>query len=155
MVRQPTLLRDLQEVTIRTDKHPRTPVVICVVVADDEVFVRSWRGAKGHWYRDLAAGGPATLKFATRRLAAQALPASDPDAVARQPRIPEEISAERPCAGDGALRNLADHAAARTVLTGQCRTYGLTAPLVTAGLPASLPSSPRPSRGGARAKRSW
>jgi hypothetical protein len=86
MVKQPTLLRDLQEVTIRTDKRPRTPVVICVVVADDEVFVRSWRGAKGHWYRDLAAGGPATLKFATRRLAVQALPASDPDAVARASR---------------------------------------------------------------------
>ena len=46
MVKQPTLLRDLQEVTIRTDKRPRTPVVICVVVADDEVFVRSWRGAR-------------------------------------------------------------------------------------------------------------
>jgi hypothetical protein len=57
-------LRDVQEVAIRTEKHPKTAVVIWVVVADDEVFVRSWRGAKGRWYRDLAAGAPATLEFA-------------------------------------------------------------------------------------------
>ena len=48
-------LRDVQEVAIRTEKHPKSAVVIWVVVADDEVFVRSWRGAMGRWYRDLAA----------------------------------------------------------------------------------------------------
>ena len=53
-------LRDVHEVAIRTEKHPESAVVIWVVVADDEVFVRSWRGAKGRWYRDLAAGVPAT-----------------------------------------------------------------------------------------------
>jgi hypothetical protein len=76
-------LRDMQEVRIRTKKHPESAVVIWVVVADGEVFVRSWLGAKGRWYRDLAAGGPATLQFAGRRLAVQAFPASDQDAVAR------------------------------------------------------------------------
>ncbi len=79
-------LRDVQEVAIRTEKHPKSAVVIWVVVADDEVFVRSWRGAKGRWYRDLAAGGPATLEFTGRRLAAQALPASDHSLVARASR---------------------------------------------------------------------
>ena len=79
-------LRDVQEVAIRTEKHPNSAVVIWVVVADDEVFVRSWRGAKGRWYRDLAAGGPATLEFAGRRLPVQALPASDQAAVARASR---------------------------------------------------------------------
>src|SRR6266446_5496817 len=79
-------LRDVQEVAIRTEKHPKSAVVIWVVVADDEVFVRSWLGAKGRWYRDLAAGGPATLEFAGRRLAVQALPASDPETVARVSR---------------------------------------------------------------------
>jgi len=68
-------LRDLREVAIRTEKHPDGAVVIWVVVADDEVFVRSWRGAEGRWYRDLAAGGPATLEYAGRRLAGQASPA--------------------------------------------------------------------------------
>ena len=45
------------EVAIRTEKHPDSAVVIWVAVADDEAFVRSFRGAKGRWYRDLAAGG--------------------------------------------------------------------------------------------------
>jgi hypothetical protein len=83
-------LWDVQEVMIRTEKHPKNAVVIWVVVADDEVFVRSWLGAKGRWYRDLAAGGAATLEFAGefagRRLAVQAIPATDPDAVARASR---------------------------------------------------------------------
>ena len=75
-------LQEVQELAIRTEKHPESAVVIWVVVADDEVFVRSWRGAEGRWYRDLAAGGPATLEFAGRRLAVRALPASDQAAVA-------------------------------------------------------------------------
>src|SRR5579871_4726119 len=40
-------LRDIKEVAIRTEKHPKAAVVIWVVVADDEVFVRSVRGAAG------------------------------------------------------------------------------------------------------------
>src|SRR5437899_10861255 len=76
-------LRDADEVAIRTAKHPANPVTIWVAVADDAVFVRSVGGTKGRWYRDLAAGGPATLEFAGRRLAVQAVPASEPDAVAR------------------------------------------------------------------------
>ena len=79
-------LREVQEARIRTEKHPKSAVVIWVVVADDEVFVRSWLGPRGRWYRDLAAGGPATLEFAGRRVAAQAFPASDPDVIARASR---------------------------------------------------------------------
>ena len=40
-------LRDLQEVTIRTEKHPESAVVIWIAVDDDEVFVRSVRGTNG------------------------------------------------------------------------------------------------------------
>jgi len=76
----------LQEVAIRTEKHPEAAVTIWVVVADDEVFLRSVSGNKGRWYKDLAAGGPATLEFAGRRLAAQAFPVSDADAIARASR---------------------------------------------------------------------
>jgi hypothetical protein len=81
-----TDLSDLKEVSIRTEKHPDSAVVIWVVVADDEVFVRSFRGAKGRWYRDLAAGGAATLEFAGRQLAVQAVPTKDPAAVDRASR---------------------------------------------------------------------
>jgi hypothetical protein len=79
-------LRDVREVAIRTGTHPNSAVVIWVVVADNEVFVRSVRGAGGRWYRDLTAGGPATLEFAGRRLAVQAIPESDPSAVDRASR---------------------------------------------------------------------
>lgn len=76
-------LHDLQEVEIQTQKHPKTAVVIWVVVADDTIFVRSFRGAKGRWYKDLAAGGPAALAFAGRQLAVQAVPVTDSAAIAR------------------------------------------------------------------------
>src|SRR5260370_41529909 len=76
-------LRDIKEVTIRTEKHPDSAVVIWVVVTDDEVFVRSFRGTKGRWYRDLATCGPATLEFAGRRLSVQAMPANNPAAIER------------------------------------------------------------------------
>ena len=79
-------LHDCREVAIRTEKHPDSAVVIWVVVANDEVFVRSVRGNKGRWYRDLAAGGAATLEFGGRGLAVQALPASDTDAITRASR---------------------------------------------------------------------
>ena len=79
-------LRDTHEVAIRTEKHPNSAVVIWVVVADDEVFVRSVRGNKGRWYRDLAAGGSATLEFAGRRVEVQALPVSDADPITRASR---------------------------------------------------------------------
>jgi hypothetical protein len=79
-------LHEAYEVAIRTEKHPDSAVVIWVVVADDEAFVRSVRGAKGRWYRDLAAGGPAALEFGGQRLAVQAVPANDEAAIARASR---------------------------------------------------------------------
>jgi hypothetical protein len=79
-------LRDAREVAIRTDKHPKTGVVIWVIVVDDEVFVRSVYDTRGRWYRDLAAGGPAALEFAARRLPVRAVPESDPNAVDRASR---------------------------------------------------------------------
>ena len=74
-------MRDAKEVSIRTGKHPASAVPIWVVVADEEVFVRSAYGAKGRWYRDLAAGGAATLELAGRRMQVQAIPAHEPAAV--------------------------------------------------------------------------
>lgn len=76
-------LRDVRELKIRTGRHPKTAVVIWIVVADDAVFVRSWLGDKGRWFRDLAAGGPATLEFAGGRLEVQAFTAGDAASIAR------------------------------------------------------------------------
>ena len=76
-------LRAAREVSIRTEKHPDSAVVIWVVVPDDEVFVRSWRGTRGRWYRDLASGGSASIEFGGRRLSVQAIPTNDAAAIAR------------------------------------------------------------------------
>ena len=74
-------LHEVREVSIRTEKHPASAVPIWVVMADGAIFVRSAYVAKGRWYRDLAAGGAATLEFAGRRLAVRAIPAHEPAAV--------------------------------------------------------------------------
>jgi hypothetical protein len=79
-------LQSAKEVRIRTDKHPDSAVVIWVVVADDTVFVRSFRGARGRWYRDLATGGDATLEVGSRRLAVRAMPEREPAAIERASR---------------------------------------------------------------------
>jgi hypothetical protein len=79
-------LREAKEIRIRTGKHPDSAVVIWIVVADNEVFVRSFLGTKGRWYRDLAAGGPATLEWGGRQLAVQASPAGDAASVERTSR---------------------------------------------------------------------
>jgi hypothetical protein len=76
-------LHDCKEVAIRTTKHPASAVIIWIVVSSTGVFVRSVRGAKGRWYRDLAAGGPATLEFNGEQLAVQAVPAIDADSTER------------------------------------------------------------------------
>jgi hypothetical protein len=77
------VLRDEREVTIRTAAHPKSAIVIWVVVADDDVFVRSVYGAPGRWYRDLAAGGLGTLEFGGRQLAVRATPERDAVALSR------------------------------------------------------------------------
>jgi len=79
-------LHDLQEIAIRTGKHHDKPVTIWVAVAGDEVFVRSVRGPKGRWYRDLAGGGPAELDFAGRKVAVQAIPTNDEAAIGQASR---------------------------------------------------------------------
>ena len=79
-------LRGQQEIAIRTGKHPSSTVTIWVVVADDEVFVRSVRGPKGRWYRDLAKGGPATLQVGGHDVPVEAIPATDSAAVERASR---------------------------------------------------------------------
>jgi hypothetical protein len=74
------------EIAIRTEKHPDSAVVIWVAVADGEVFVRSARGAKGRWYRDLATGGEATLEFKGHALPVHAVAAADAASVERASR---------------------------------------------------------------------
>src|SRR6516164_5655332 len=75
-------LRDVKELRIRTEKHPKTAVVIWIVVADDEVFVRSWLGPRGRW-----GSGPrgrwAPYWSSGRRIEVNASPVNDADSIAR------------------------------------------------------------------------
>ncbi len=48
--------------------------------------MRSWLGARGRWYKDLAAGGAATLEFAGRLLPVKASPAHDAALIERASR---------------------------------------------------------------------
>src|SRR6266404_2545458 len=136
-------LRDLQEVAIWTEKHPKSAVVIWVAVADDEVFVRSVRGSKGRWYRDLAADGPATLEFAGRRLAVQAIPASDPAAAGR---------ASRECGPGAPLARISPRGyAGRTdpkMPTGSLLSGGVRGGLTRSSGSRRAPLGSRPGSGG-------
>jgi hypothetical protein len=55
-------------------------------VEGDDVFVRSWLGVRGRWYKDLAVGGAATLEFPGHRLPVKAFPAHDARSVERASR---------------------------------------------------------------------
>jgi hypothetical protein len=78
--------RDLEEIAIRTDEHPDRAVPVWVAVASDQVFVRSARGTRGRWYRDVVTSGGAMLEFADRRLSIRMVPAIDPVSVDRASR---------------------------------------------------------------------
>ena len=76
-------MRDRHEVAIRTGRHPDSNVVVWAVAVDDAVYVRSARGAKGRWYRDLVGGDTATLEAGPSRLAVRATLIDDPAAIER------------------------------------------------------------------------
>ena len=77
-------LRDLaaaKEVTIETERHPGAPVTIWIVVCDATVFVRSVKGPKGRWYRDMATGSAGRLSFDGSSAAVRAVPVADEEAI--------------------------------------------------------------------------
>jgi hypothetical protein len=74
-----------EEVRIET-QAPAGPVhrtVIWAVVDGDETYVRSYRGATARWYQEATANPAVALHVGAKRLAATAIPATDPDAVQR------------------------------------------------------------------------
>ena len=98
------------EVRIETvDRHapdgPPRSTIIWIVVSDGDVFVRSVRGPRGRWFRDLQADPSATL--VARRapkwppVPVEAVLADDPASIAR---CSEAL--ERKYSGDPALRSM-------------------------------------------------
>ena len=78
-------LRTARTVRIETSPTPGAPVhraTIWVVVDETgRVLVRSWRGARGRWYRELLAHPRGALLVGSRHIPVRAKPAGDPDRV--------------------------------------------------------------------------
>lgn len=75
--------------------------IVWAVVDGGYVFVRSWRGPGARWYREALANPEVAIQVQKRRIPARAVPATDPDSVARA-----SAGLERKYAGDPAVRSM-------------------------------------------------
>jgi hypothetical protein len=78
-------LAGAEEIDIET-QAPEGPVhrtTIWVMVAGNDVFLRSVRGASGRWFREASENPAVAVHVDGRRLAATAIPATDPDSLDR------------------------------------------------------------------------
>jgi hypothetical protein len=74
-----------EEIEIET-QAPDGPVhrtTIWIVVDGDDAFIRSVRGREGRWFREAMANPAVAILVDGRRLAATAIPATDPDSIER------------------------------------------------------------------------
>jgi hypothetical protein len=74
-----------EEIEIET-QAPDGPVhrtIIWVLVEGGDVFLRSVRGDRGRWFREATANPAIAVHVGERRLAATAIPATDPDSIER------------------------------------------------------------------------
>jgi hypothetical protein len=79
------LLDGAEEIEIETqapDAEARR-TVIWVVVDEDNVFVRTYKGPNSRWYLDATANPAVAIHVDGRRLPATAIPATDPDSIER------------------------------------------------------------------------
>ena len=100
-----SLLDEAEEVYIETRRDADSPehhTIIWVVVVEGEVFVRSVRGPKGRWYREISANPEGVLHAEDTRIRARATPATDEmttDAVSEAIRSKYEDAWPGPTAG--------------------------------------------------------
>jgi hypothetical protein len=74
------LLDETKEVRIETRRDGDSPehrTIIWVVVVEGEVFVRSVRGQRGRWYREISANPEGALHVQDDRIPVQAAPATE------------------------------------------------------------------------------
>lgn len=74
-----------EEVDIETQAPGGTPhrTTIWIVVDGEEAFVRSVRGSAGRWHREASENPAVALHVDGERLAATAIPATDPESIER------------------------------------------------------------------------
>ena len=56
--------------------------IIWIVERDGTIYIRSYRGPSGRWYREALADPEVAVHVDGRRVPARAVPATDPDSVA-------------------------------------------------------------------------
>ena len=74
------LLDETDEVYIETRRDARSPehrTIVWVVVVEGKVFVRSVRGNKGRWYREISSNPEGVLYVGNNRIPVRADPATD------------------------------------------------------------------------------
>lgn len=79
-------LERVREVRIETtalDGSTRHRTIIWIVTAGDEAFIRSVRGARGRWYREVRAQPEAILHVQGEAIAVTLVSATDPDSIQR------------------------------------------------------------------------
>ena len=74
-------LRSTIEIGIHAGGPKDRSVTIWVVVVDNAVFVRSYRGTQGKWYVAARATGRATLEVGAQHIPVSTVPVADVDTV--------------------------------------------------------------------------
>jgi len=98
------ILDETKEVYIETRRDGDSPehrTIIWVVVVEDEVFVRSVRGQRGRWYREISSNPEGAMHVEDDRIPVHATPATDEptvDAVSDAFRSKYEESSPGPTA---------------------------------------------------------
>jgi hypothetical protein len=85
----PGRLATVEEVDIETTRGAGAPVhrtTIWVVTGDGDAYVRSLKGERGRWYRELMANPDAFLHVEGDAVPVRAVSAADPESVARTTR---------------------------------------------------------------------
>jgi hypothetical protein len=74
--------REVRIETSRDEDAPTHRTTIWVVTVDGSVFVRSVRGAKGRWYREVSANPAAALHVGDEPIPVRAVPVTDDATIA-------------------------------------------------------------------------
>jgi hypothetical protein len=79
------LIDRTEEVEIETTGRdgPAHRTIIWAVVDGDDVYIRSYRGPDARWYQEALANPAVALHVDGRRIAATAIPATDPASIER------------------------------------------------------------------------
>lgn len=76
-------VRDVRLETAALDGSRRHRTIIWIVTAADEAFIRSVRGAKGRWYREVLAEPEVILHVESEAIPGIAVPATDAESIQR------------------------------------------------------------------------